>query len=76
MYACMYVCMCVCVRVCMYVCVYIYEGWYEIMPLIFVRKYNCIYDEIYVYYGHILRRFEIIFPQSLLQYQHTFSTFA
>ena len=45
-------------------------------PLIFLRYCNVSYDEMYIYHGYILYKVEIIFPQSLLDHQHTFFTFA
>jgi hypothetical protein len=55
----------------------IYKGWYKSNPSLFSpRKYTDSYNEIYIYDGHIVYEFEIIFPQSPLHYQHNFSTFA
>jgi hypothetical protein len=41
-------------------------------PIFFLGNYNFNYNEMYIYYGNILHEVEIIFPQSLLHYEHTF----
>jgi hypothetical protein len=46
------------------------------VPPIFSQKHNYNYNETYIHHGHILYKVEIIFPQSLIHYEHTFSTFA
>jgi hypothetical protein len=46
------------------------------MPTIFLRNHNYNYNETYIYHGYILYKVKIIFPRSLLHYQHTFYTFA
>jgi hypothetical protein len=40
-------------------------------PIFFLRKCNYSYNEIYIYRGYILHKVEIIFPQSLLHYEHS-----
>jgi hypothetical protein len=47
------------------------KGRFLIFPM---KVYN--YNEIYTYHGLILYKLEVVFPQSLLPYQHTFCTFA
>jgi len=55
---------------------YCTRGGTKVMPPIFFLSVSiCSYHEVYIYCGYILYRVEIIFPQSLLPYQHTFSNF-
>jgi hypothetical protein len=47
------------------------KRWKVMPPIFFLRKYNYSFNERYIPY-----KVEIIFPQHLLNYQDTFSTFA
>jgi hypothetical protein len=44
----------------------------KIMLPVFVRNYNCNYNEIYTNHGCFLYKVQIIFPLILLHYQHSF----
>jgi hypothetical protein len=56
---------------------YNYKGQYVGKPLIFFSEIIITVTMKFMYYhGHILYETLIIFPQSLLHFQHTSSTFA
>lgn len=49
----------------------------QVMPCVyFLRNYNYNYNEMYLFIGYISSKDGIIFPQSLLHYQHTLPAFA
>lgn len=52
------------------------RGVTEIKPIFFLINQYYNYSDIYVYHRYIVYKVRIIFPQSLLHYQHTFSAFA
>ena len=43
-------------------------------PLFFLKHFNDVCSEFYIYRGYIIYEVEIIFPQILLHYQDNFST--
>jgi len=53
-------------------------GGTNLMPpsFFFLANYNYIYIDMNLSQSHIFYKVEIIFPQSLLHYEHNFSTFA
>ena len=52
------------------------RGGMKLKPPFFLsRNSNCNYNGICIYHGQILYKVEITFPQCLLHYQHSFTTF-
>ena len=46
----------------------------KVTSTLFLRNCTYNYKEIYIYHGYIIQKVEVIFAQSLLHYQHAFST--